>query len=44
MTVEKMWDENGVPVASAPHPEQILRLKTELPLKKYDMLRKATKQ
>ena len=44
MTVEKMWDENGVPVASAPHPEQILRLKTELPLKKYDMLRKAAKQ
>lgn len=40
MTVEKMWDEDGVLISSAPHPEQILRLKTELPLKKYDMLRK----
>lgn len=44
MTVEKMWDEDGVLISSAPHPEQILRLKTELPLKKYDMLRKAAKQ
>ena len=44
MTVEAMTDEEGVPVMSAPHPEQILRLKTDLPLKKYDMLRKASKQ
>ncbi len=44
MTVESMTDEDGVPVMSAPHPEQILRLKTDLPLKKYDMLRKASKQ
>ena len=43
MTVESMTDEDGVPVMSAPHPEQILRLKTDLPLKKYDMLRKASK-
>ncbi|MDD5945639.1 MAG: U32 family peptidase [Clostridia bacterium] len=43
MTVESMWDMDGVPVMSAPHPEQILRLKTELPLKKYDMLRKASR-
>ena len=44
MTVESMTDEDGVPVMSAPHPEQILRLKTDLPLKKSDMLRKASKQ
>ena len=44
MTVESMTDEDGVPVMSAPHPEQILRLKTDLPLKKYDMLRKESKQ
>ncbi len=41
MIVEQMWDEEGTPIASAPHPEQIIRLKTDLPLKKYDMLRKA---
>ncbi|MCD8036918.1 MAG: U32 family peptidase [Clostridiales bacterium] len=41
MTVEQMWDEEGTPIDSAPHPEQIIRLKTDLPLKKYDMLRKA---
>lgn len=44
MTVTQMWNEEGVPVDSAPHPEQILKLKTDLPLKKYDMLRKASKQ
>ncbi|GFI60966.1 putative protease YdcP [Clostridiales bacterium] len=44
MIVEQMWDENGISVVSAPHPEQILKLKTKLPLKKYDMLRKASKK
>ena len=44
MTVEEMTDEEGTPVMSAPHPEQILMLRTDLPLKKYDMLRKASKQ
>ena len=41
---EEMTDEEGTPVMSAPHPEQILMLRTDLPLKKYDMLRKASKQ
>lgn len=44
MTVSEMWDEEGVPIMSAPHPEQIIRLKTDIPLKKYDMLRKASKK
>ncbi len=44
MTVTQMWNEEGISVQSAPHPEQILKLKTELPLKKFDMLRKASKQ
>ena len=43
MTVEKMWDEEGNPIMSAPHPEQIVKLETSIPLKKYDMLRKASK-
>lgn len=43
MTVTQMWDTDGVPVMSAPHPEQILKLKTDIPLKKFDMLRKASK-
>lgn len=43
MTVTQMWDTDGVPIMSAPHPEQIIRLKTDIPLKKFDMLRKASK-
>ncbi len=44
ITVEQMWDEDGLPITSAPHPQQMLKLKTDIPLRKYDMLRKATVQ
>lgn len=43
MTVEKMWNEDGAPVESAPHPQQILKIKFPKDVKKYDMLRKAVK-
>ena len=39
--VTELYDEDMNPVESAPHPKQILYLKTDVPVKKYDMLRKA---
>ena len=40
MTVTKMWDEVGEPVETAPHPQQILQILFDKPVKKFDMLRK----
>jgi putative protease len=40
MTVTKMWDKEGNLVESAPHPQQILQILFEKPVKKFDMLRK----
>ena len=42
MEVEKMFNEEGEEVLSAPHPQQILKVKFSRPVKKYDILRKAT--
>ena len=43
MTVEKMWNQDGAPIESAPHPQQILKVKFPKAVKKYDMLRKTVK-
>jgi len=43
MTVTKMWNEEGEEVLSAPHPQQILKVKFDKPVKKFDMLRKEVK-
>ncbi len=43
MDVELMYNEDGEEVISAPHPQQILRMKFPKPVKKHDMLRKETK-
>ncbi len=43
MTVELMLNEEGEEVLSAPHPQQILKIKFPLPVKKFDILRKETK-
>ena len=43
MIVEKMWNEDGEEITSAPHPQQILKVKFPRPVKKFDMLRKAVK-
>lgn len=43
MTVTKMWNEDGEEVMSAPHPQQLLKVKFDKPVKKHDMLRKAVK-
>ncbi|MDD4843745.1 MAG: U32 family peptidase [Anaerotignum sp.] len=40
MTVTKIWDIEGNLVESAPHPQQILQILFEKPVKKFDMLRK----
>ncbi len=40
MTVTRMWDIEGNLVESAPHPQQILQILFEKPVKKFDMLRK----
>lgn len=40
MKVSKLWDADGNPVESAPHPQQILQILFDKPVKKYDMLRK----
>ncbi|NLK38163.1 MAG: U32 family peptidase [Epulopiscium sp.] len=41
MKVEKMWNEAGAPVQSAPHPQEILKLQFPHPVKRFDMIRKA---
>ncbi|MCL2218141.1 MAG: U32 family peptidase C-terminal domain-containing protein [Defluviitaleaceae bacterium] len=41
-TIEAMYDEDGVEVHSAPHPKQKLRLKIDVPVSRYSMLRKTT--
>lgn len=43
MKVSHMWNEEGEEVISAPHPQQILKIKFERPVKKFDMIRKIVK-
>ena len=38
--VSEMYDEDGEPVDSAPHPQQILKFKMDKPVKEYYILRK----
>jgi putative protease len=39
--IESMWDEDGEEIDVAPHAKQIVRLKTEKPVKPWYMIRKA---
>jgi putative protease len=39
--INEMYDENHVPIASAPHPKQRVYVRLEAPAKRYDILRKA---
>ncbi|MCJ7856920.1 U32 family peptidase [Lachnospiraceae bacterium NSJ-143] len=43
-TVTEMWDEDGVPVKSAPHPKQILKVKIPFHVSEFDMIRKEIKE
>ena len=38
--LEEMYDEEGNPISSAPHPQQILKIKMKHPVKENFMLRK----
>ncbi|MFC5447185.1 peptidase U32 family protein [Paenibacillus aestuarii] len=40
--VETIWNEQGEQLNAARHPLQIVKMKTERPVKKWDMLRKKT--
>jgi putative protease len=39
-TVDGLWNKDGEAIDSAPHPQQIIRLKVNQPVKQFDMLRK----
>ncbi len=39
LIIEEMFDEEGNKVDTAPHPKQILKIRTNIPMKKYDFLR-----
>ncbi len=38
--INEMYNEDGEKVDSAPHPQQILKVKVDIPMKKYDFIRK----
>ncbi|MEA4815924.1 MAG: U32 family peptidase [Lachnospiraceae bacterium] len=40
MTVKKMWNEDGEEISSAPHPQQIIKMLFDKPVRKFDILRK----
>ena len=44
ITITEMWNEDGIPVDSAPHPKEILKVKLPVSVKKYNMLRKEIKE
>jgi len=41
--LEKMWNEEGEEISSAPHPQQIITIKMEKPVEKNDILRRERK-
>ena len=42
-TIRAIQDENGNEIQSAPHPQQKIKLKIDMPVKKHDILRRTTK-
>lgn len=38
--IVEMWDEENNPIDVAPHPQQILKLKTKHPVERFDLIRK----
>ena len=38
--LDEMYDEEGNPVQSAPHPQQILQIRMQQPVHQFDMFRK----
>ncbi len=44
MTVRGIWDAEGNPMESAPHPKQVLYVDVGQKLAKYDILRRNQKE
>lgn len=42
--IEVMYDDKGESIEVAPHPQQIIKIKIDFPVKKYDMLRKENEE
>jgi len=40
-TVDRLFDKNGKPIDSAPHPQELVYMRTQQPVVKFDILRKA---
>lgn len=43
-TIENMWDEEGQEIQSAPHPQQIVKMKMKQEVSKYDIIRRERKE
>ena len=42
--ITKMYDEEGIEIDSAPHPQQKIKMKMDKPVKPYDILRREDKR
>ncbi|RKD34603.1 peptidase U32 family protein [Thermohalobacter berrensis] len=42
--IEQMWDEKGNEIDVAPHPQQIIKIKTVKPVRPWDIIRKPRKE
>lgn len=42
--IEEMWDEEGQKIESAPHPQQIVKMKMKHDVSKYDIIRRERKE
>ena len=40
----EMWDAAGTPIAAAPHPQQIVRIRMTRPVAPYSILRRDAKR
>lgn len=41
--IDKMWNDEGVEISAAPHPQQIITIKMKKPVEKHDILRRERK-
>lgn len=42
--ISEMYDENGISVNEAPHPQQILKIKVDKPVSAFDIMRKESEE
>jgi len=42
-TIEHMWNDLGEPIESAPHPQQVIKMRVNQPVEKYGILRREHK-